>query len=125
MWFRRRKRTEVWEEPLPFPLGDIEAAQKIRDICRAALDSAEHTGNGALSVRRAKRERDRYERAARAAMEIAMKMSDELMRDASVGEIVRFCMKAADLKTAKVLARAIQAASIKGDVLSEHPALAE
>jgi hypothetical protein len=58
-------------------------------------------------------------------MEIAMKMSDELMRDASVGEIVRFCMRAADLKTARVLARAIQAASIKTDVLSEHPVLAE
>ncbi len=126
MWFNRRRHAEVWDDPPPFPLGDIEAAQRIREICRAAFDSAEKLGgNGALPERKAKRERERYERAAKATMEIAMKMSDELMRDASVGEIVRFCMKANDVKTAKVLLRAIQAASIKHDVVSEHPALEE
>lgn len=126
MWFSRGKRTEVWDDPVPSPLGDIEAAQRIREICRAAFDSAEKIGgNGALSAKKEKRERERYEGAARATMEIAMKMSDELMRDASVGEIVRFCMKANDVKTAKVLLRAIQAAAIKHDVVNEHPALGE
>ncbi len=124
MWFSKRKRTEIWDEPVPSRLGDIEAAQRIREICRAAFDSAEKLGgNGPLPARKAKRERERYERAAKATMEIAMKMADELMRDASVGEIVRFCMKANDVKTAKVLLRAIQAASIRHDVVSEHPDL--
>ena len=126
MWFTRSERTEVWDTPVPSPLGDIEAAQRIREICRAALDSAEKIGGkAALSAKKEKRERERYEGAARATMEIAMKMSDELMRDASVGEIVRFCMKANDVKTAKVLLRAIQAAAIKHDVVNEHPALGE
>ncbi len=126
MWFTRSERTEVWDTPVPSPLGDIEAAQRIREICRAALDSAEKIGGkAALSAKKEKRERERYEGAARATMEIAMKMSDELMRDASVGDIVRFCMKANDVKTAKVLLRAIQAASIKHDVVNEHPALGE
>jgi hypothetical protein len=33
------------------------------------------------------------------------------------------CVKANELKTAAVLCRAIQAESIKDDVLNEHPAL--
>jgi hypothetical protein len=42
MWlFDRRKRKEVWDEDIQWPIGDIEAAHKIRDICRSALDSAE------------------------------------------------------------------------------------
>jgi hypothetical protein len=56
-------------------------------------------------------------------MEIAMKMADDLLRDSSVRQIVSLCMKASDLKTARILFRAIQAASIREDVLNEHPAL--
>jgi hypothetical protein len=56
-------------------------------------------------------------------MEIAMKISDDLMRDSAVRQIVDLCMKANDLKTAPILFRAIQAASIKEDVLNDHPAL--
>ena len=70
-----------------------------------------------------KYEAERYERAARAAMEIAMKISDDLMRDSSLRQIVGLCVTANDLKTARILFRAIQAASIRDDVLSEHPVL--
>ena len=66
---------------------------------------------------------ERYERAAKAAMEIAMKISDDLMRDASVRQIVDLCMSANDLKTARILFRAIQAVSIREDVLNDHPVL--
>ena len=125
-WFNRSKPKEIWDEPVQGPLGDIEAAQKIREICRAAADSAEKSvRSDKMKEKKRKRERDRYERAARAAMEIAMKMSDDLMRDASVGEIVRFCMKANDEKTARPLLRAIGEVSIRSGVLDEHPALRE
>ena len=48
-WFRKEKpkEVEVWDEQIPGPIGDIEAAEKIRDICRSAADSAERIGNPA------------------------------------------------------------------------------
>ena len=125
MWrFGKSTEKEVWDEPLDEPLGDIEAAKKIRVICRAAADSAHRVGDAAdLSNSKIRRDVERYERAARAAMEIAMKVSDELMRDAAVRQIVELCMTANDVKTARPLLRAIQSASIREDVLKIHPKL--
>ena len=127
MWrFGKTKPKEVWEEEVHSPLGDIEAAEIIRTICRSAADGAARLGSlcdGAERKRRDKTrdQRARYQGAARRAMEIAMKISDELMRDAAVGQIVDLCLKAHDLKTAKILFRAIQAPSIRQMVLSDHP----
>jgi hypothetical protein len=56
-------------------------------------------------------------------MEIAIKISDDLLRDSSVCQIVNLCMKANDLKTARILLRAIQAVTIREDVMNEHPSL--
>ena len=56
-------------------------------------------------------------------MQIAMKISDDLLRDSSVRQIVSLCISANDLKTARILFRAIQAATIREDVLNEHPSL--
>ena len=125
MWrIGKNKQQEVWDEPLEEPIGDIEAAKKIRVICRAAADSAHRVGDAAdLSNNKIRRDVERYERAARAAMEIAMKVSDELMRDAAVRQIVELCMTANDVKTARPLFRAIQTASIREDVLKIHPKL--
>ena len=126
MWrFSKDKRREIWDEDIQWPIGDIEAAHKIRDICRSALDSAEKVGGlaGRPDGKSNKYETERYERAARTAMEIAMKISDGLMRDSAVGEIVDLCLKANDTKTARILFRAIQAASIREAVLDDHPAL--
>ena len=125
MWrIGKSKQVEVWDEPLEEPIGDIEAAKKIRVICRAAADSAHRVGDAAdLSNSKIRRDVERYERAARAAMEIAMKVSDELMRDAAVRQIVELCMTANDVKTARPLFRAIQTASIREDVLKIHPKL--
>jgi hypothetical protein len=122
-WFSKAKRPEIWDEEIQWPIGDIEAAHKIRDICRAAADSAEKIGSVARLDKSMQLEADRYERAAKAAMAIAMKISDGLLRDASVRQIVDLCMTANDLKTARILFRAIQAASISNEVLNEHPEL--
>jgi hypothetical protein len=123
-WFGKNKLPEIWDEEIEWPIGDIEAAQKIRVICRSAADSAEKVG--AFDGRAGERhqlEHERYERAARMAMEIAMKVSDELLRDASVRQIVDLCMKANNAKTAQTLFRAIQATSIRNEVLKDHPTL--
>ena len=145
-WFDKdkRERKEVWDEEIQGPFGDIEAAHIIRDICRSAADSAERTGGVAerqenksnknnktnknknsedKDAKRNAHEADRYERAAKAAMEIAIKISDELLRDSSVRQIVDLCMKAGDLRTARILFRAIQTPSIKAEVGNDHPTL--
>jgi isocitrate/isopropylmalate dehydrogenase len=124
-WFHRQKPPEAWDESIEWPIGDIEAAHKIRDICRSAADSAEKLGAlaGQLDSNEKKYEAERYERAARRAMEIAMKIADDLLRDSSVRQIVSLCVKANDMRTARILFRAIQAASIREEVLQEHPVL--
>lgn len=122
-WFNRAKPKEIWDEDFQWPIGDIAAAHRIRDIFRSAVDSAEKAGSP--DDNQNKHESERYQRAAKAAMQIAMKISDDLLRDSSVRQIVSLCMKANDLKTARILFRAIQAPSIREDVLNDHPILRE
>jgi hypothetical protein len=128
LWSGRQRPAEVWDEAIQWPLGDIEAAERIRMICRAAASSAEQVAHPAGAKNKSedkkhKLDSGRYERAAKVAMEIAMKMSDELMRDAAVRDIVDLCLKANDMKTARILLRAIQAPSIRDMVLRDHPDL--
>jgi hypothetical protein len=135
MWlFNKDERKEIWDEAIQWPIGDIEAADKIRNICRSAGDSAERIGGlaGPADNKKPNNKKpdhnkgddtERYQRAAKAAMEIAMKISDDLMRDAAVREIVELCLKANDTRTARILFRAIHAVSIREAVLSEHPDL--
>lgn len=125
MWkFRRDERKDIWDEEIHWPVGDIEAAHRIREICRAATDSAERAAGAAgHSDEKNKSDTERYERAARAAMEVAMKISDDLLRDSSVRQIVGLCVTANDLKTARILLRAIGAVSIREDALNDHPML--
>ena len=124
-WFNKGESKEIWDEEIQGPIGDIEAAQRIRNICRSAADSAEKVRGlaGPPVSKTDKYQAGRYERAAKAAMEIAIKISDELMRDASVRQIVDLCMSANDLKTAGILLRAIQAPSIVKEVLNDHMTL--
>jgi len=35
-WFKRNRPPEIWDERIDGPIGDLEAAHRIRDICRAA-----------------------------------------------------------------------------------------
>jgi hypothetical protein len=126
-WFNSVKRQEVWDEEIQWPIGDIEAAQKIRGICRSAADSAEKIAGsaGRPENKKTRYEVERYERASKTAMEFAIKMSDDLLRDASVCQIVDLCMKAGDVRTARILFRAVHAVSIREDVLKDHPSLRE
>ncbi len=124
-WFDRGERKEIWDEEVQWPIGDIEAAHRIREICRSAADSAATIAGAAGRSGKKTSETERYERAAKAAMEIAIKISDDLLRDSSVREIVSLCVTADDLKTARILFRAIQAVSIREDVLNDHPMLRE
>jgi hypothetical protein len=122
-WFTKRKhqRQEIWDEDIQWPIGDLEAAHRIREICRSAANSPESVGGSGR--RDHANEPERYERATRAAMEIAVKISDDLLRDASVRQIVDLCVTADNLKTARILFRAIQTVSIREEVLSDHPVL--
>ena len=122
-WFNKSKRREIWDEEIQWPIGDIEAAHRIREICRSAEDSAAKLNGFATDNSKHKSEAERYERAAKAAMEIAIKIADGLLRDSSVREIVNLCIKAHDLKTARILFRAVQAESIRADILDDHPIL--
>ena len=124
-WFVRKEPKDIWDEPIQGPIGDIEAAERIRNICQAARALP-----GKRSVREddkisaeKPRERERYERAARAAMQIAMNISDELVRDDAVRRIVELCMQADDIKTAQILYRAIHAPWIRKALQDEYPAL--
>ena len=54
-----------------------------------------------------------------------MKISDDAMRDVSVSQVIRVCVKADHLKTAKVLLRAIQSDRIRNELVAESPALAD
>jgi hypothetical protein len=123
-WFDKGERREVWDEEIRWPIGDIEAAHRIREICRSAADSAgKIAGAAGRRDKKRKQETERYERAAKAAMEIAIKIADDLMRDSSLRQIVSLCVTADDLKTARILFRAIRAVSIREDVLNDHPML--
>jgi hypothetical protein len=126
-WFNKPKPKEIWEEPIAWPIGDIEAAHRIRDICHSAADSAAKTGSlaGDRDGQKQHYEVQRYENAGRAAMEIAMKISDDLLRDSAVRQIIDLCFKANDLKTSRILFRAIQSASIRQEVLGDHPRLGQ
>jgi hypothetical protein len=128
MWrFSKDKRKEIWDEDIQWPIGDIEAAHKIRAICRSAVDSAEQVAGFAdrPDQKKSKYDAERYERAAKTAMQIAIKISDDLLRDSSVRQIVNLCVRANDLRTARILFRAVQAVSIREDVLTDHPVLRE
>jgi len=124
-WFKRNRPPEIWDERIDGPIGDLEAAHRIRDICRAAADSAQQVAGfaGKSDSKKKRRGAERYESAAKAAMMIAMKIADDLLRDAAVRQIIDLCVKADDLTRARILLRAIQAASIREGVLQEHPSL--
>src|SRR5262249_8595834 len=130
-WFGREKPSEIWEEAIASPSGDIEAAETIRNVCRSAAESADFVGGFAARADNAKRSVQtkheehsaRYQRAAKTGMESAMKVSDELMRDAALKEIVELCLKANDTRTAKILFRAVLTPSIRDGMLRDYPAL--
>ena len=75
-WFNRGVKKEVWEEDIDWPLGDLEAANRIRAICSAASTSAEKMSARAdvSEDKRNSRDTERYERAAKTAIRSAADM---------------------------------------------------
>ncbi|WP_063791603.1 hypothetical protein [Bradyrhizobium valentinum] len=125
-WFRKDRPPEVWEAAVQ-PDGDIEAAQRIREICVSAAAIAERmAAPGGRKADAAKSsEAERYQAAIKRALEIARTMSDDDMRDVSVSQIIALCVKVNHLKTARVLLRAIQSEQTRAGLIADHPALAD
>ena len=133
-WFQKTRRPDVWEIADDQPFGDIEAASRIREICTSAGAIAErmtasggHKANRKVEKERAEKDRDveaeRYQAAIKRALEIAMKIADDQMRDVSVSQIIQLCIKVDHLKTARVLIRAIRSEQTQAELMADNPVL--
>src|ERR1700748_1120730 len=103
-WFQKTRQPDPWEVVDAQPLGDIEAAQRIREICASAGSIAAAMTDDSARVADAARagEAERYQAAIKRALEIAMKISDDAMRDIAVSQIIRLCVTVRHMKTAKI-----------------------
>ena len=123
-WFGKDRPPDVWETGVE-PEGDIEVAHRIREVCASAAAIVERMAT--LRGRNAEAEKNaeagRYQAAIKCALEAAQKISDDAMRDVSVSQIIRLCVKADHLKTARILLRAIQSDRIRNELIAESPSL--
>jgi len=126
-WFQKTRQPDAWEVVDGQPLGDIEAAQKIREICTSAGSIAQNTTSA--GGRRAEKSKatgtERCQAAIKRALEIAMKISDDAMRDVSVGQIIGLCVTVDQMKTARILVRAIKSENMRTELIAGNPALRE
>lgn len=124
-WFQSERQPEVWEVTDDQPLGDIGAAQKIRDICASAGRIAQKlvAAGGRDAEQKLAADAERYQAAIRRALEIAMQISDDSMRDVSVSQVIRLCVQVNHLKTARILLRAIQSDTTRAELVADHPTL--
>jgi hypothetical protein len=124
-WFQKDRPPDVWEVGTDQPLGDIGAAQKIREICASAASIAETltTVSGRKAEAQKASEAGRYQAAVKRALELAKQISDDAMRDVSVSQIISLSVKAGHMKTATVLLRAIRSEKTKAELMAVHPAL--
>ena len=124
-WFHRDRQPEVWEVADEQPLGDIGAAHKIREICASAeaiADAIAASGGRKAEQKRAA-DGERYQAGIKRAIEIAMEISDDSMRDVSVSQIIRLSVKMDHLKTARVLLRVIRSPKTRAELVAESPML--
>ena len=124
-WIHRERQPEVWEVADDQPLGDIGAAHKIRDICASAGTIAERlvAAGGRDAEKKLDADAERYQAAIKRALEIAMQISDDSMRDVSVSQIIKLCVQVDHLKTARVLLRTIQSKKARAELVADHPKL--
>jgi hypothetical protein len=125
LWFQKDRPPDVWEFATDQPLGDIGAAQKIREICASAGAIAERMTvlNGRKAESQKASEAERYQAAVKRALELAKQISDDAMRDISVSQIISLSVKAGHMKTARVLLRAIRSDKTQAELMAVHPAL--
>ena len=124
-WFHRERQPDVWEVADDQPLGDIGAAHKIRDICASAGAIAERlvAAGGRDAEKKLAADAERYQAAIKRALEIAMQISDDSMRDVSVSQIIKLCVQVDHLKTAMVLLRTIRSEKTRAELVADHPKL--
>ena len=124
-WLHRQLQPDVWEVADDQPLGDIGAAHKIRDICASAGTIAERlvAAGGRDAEQQQPPDAERYQAAIKRALELAMQISDDSMRDVSVTQIIKLCVQVDHLKTAKVLLRAIRSEKTRAELVADHPKL--
>jgi len=124
-WFNKEKQPDVWEIADDQPLGDIDAAHKIRDICASAGTIADRlaSAGGRDGGKKQAVDTERYQAAIKRALEIAMQISDDAMRDVSVSQVIRLSVQVDHLKTARILLRAIHSEKIRAELVVEHPKL--
>ena len=124
-WLHREQQPDVWEVADDQPLGDIGAAHKIRDICASAGTIADRlvAAGGRNAGKKQAADSERYQAAIKRALEIAMQISDNSMRDVSVSQIIKLCVQVDHLKTARVLLRAIQSEKTRAELTADHPKL--
>ena len=124
-WFHREQHPDVWEVADDQPLGDIGAAHKIRDICASAGAIADRlvAAGGRYAEKQQAADAERYQAAIKRALEIAMQISDDSMRDVSVSQIIKLCVQVDHLKTARVLLRAMQSEKTRAELVADHPKL--
>jgi len=80
-WFQKNQVPEVWEVAGDQPLGDIGAAQRIREICASAGSIAEKMASvGGRNAEKQKAiETERYQAALKRALELAKTSSFDLI----------------------------------------------
>ena len=124
-WLHRERQPDVWEVADDQPLGDIGAAHKIRDICASAGAIAERlaAAGGRNAEKQQAADAERYQAAIKRALEIAMQISDDSMRDVSVSQIIKLCVQVDHLKTARVLLRTVRSEKTRAELVAEHPKL--
>jgi len=57
-WLGKTKRTDIRDEAIGGPTGDIEATRRIRVICRSAADTAKKSGKADDQTHRSTRSSD-------------------------------------------------------------------
>ena len=124
-WFQKNRQPDIWEFAADQPLGDIGAAQKIREICNSAASIAEQmtAASGRKTEADKASEAERYQAAVKRALELAKQISDDAMRDVSVSQIISLSVKAGHMKTARVLLRAIRSEKAQAELVANHPPL--
>jgi pentatricopeptide repeat protein len=121
-----RTSSERWPQNTAYDEGaidDIKAARQIREICNSVSGSAERVAVlfYGPNNKSKKREIDRYKRARKLAEKKVEQISDKLLRDTALNQILNFCMKANDIESAEKLFHQLQTTMIKENVISEHP----
>jgi hypothetical protein len=124
-WFQKPQQPDIWQVADPRPLGDIEAAQKIREICAAAgaIAGRMTAGGGRNAETEKASAAERYQAAIKRALEIAMKISDDSMRDVSVSQIIGLCVMVDHMKTARILVRAVKSETTRSELIADNPSL--